>query len=58
MLNIQQIVELIPHRYPFILVDRIIELEDNKRAVGIKMYPLMNRFLAAIFLSILLCQVF
>lgn len=53
MLNIQQIVELIPHRYPFILVDRIIELEENKRAVGIKKYPLMNRFLAAIFLSIL-----
>lgn len=36
MLNIQQIVELIPHRYPFLLVDRIIELEENKRAVGIK----------------------
>lgn len=58
MLNIQQIVELIPHRYPFILVDRIIELEENKRAVGIKNVSINEPFLAAIFLSILLCQVF
>jgi len=27
---------IIPHRYPFLLVDRIIELEAGKRAVGIK----------------------
>ena len=36
MLNIDQIKELIPHRYPFLLVDRIIELEEGKRAKGIK----------------------
>lgn len=36
MLNINQIKELIPHRYPFLLVDRIIEIEETKRAVGIK----------------------
>lgn len=35
-LNAQQIQEIIPHRYPFLLVDRIIELEEGKRAVGIK----------------------
>ncbi|MFQ5511399.1 MAG: bifunctional UDP-3-O-[3-hydroxymyristoyl] N-acetylglucosamine deacetylase/3-hydroxyacyl-ACP dehydratase [Candidatus Krumholzibacteriia bacterium] len=28
--------EIMPHRYPFLLVDRIIELEDKKRVVGIK----------------------
>src|SRR3989337_2426285 len=27
---------IIPHRYPFLLVDQIIELERGKRAVGIK----------------------
>ena len=27
---------IIPHRYPFLLVDRIVEIEENKRAVGIK----------------------
>lgn len=36
MLNIDQIKELIPHRYPFLLVDKVIELEEGKKAVGIK----------------------
>lgn len=36
MLNVDQIKELIPHRYPFLLVDKVIELEVGKRAVGIK----------------------
>ena len=36
MLESQEIQEIIPHRYPFLLVDRIIELEVGKRAVGIK----------------------
>jgi 3-hydroxyacyl-[acyl-carrier-protein] dehydratase len=31
-----EIMKIIPHRYPFLLVDRIIELEEGKRAVGIK----------------------
>jgi 3-hydroxyacyl-[acyl-carrier-protein] dehydratase len=34
--NIQKIMELLPHRYPFILVDRIIELLPNERIVGLK----------------------
>ncbi|AIK35603.1 (3R)-hydroxymyristoyl-[acyl-carrier-] dehydratase (plasmid) [Bacillus pseudomycoides] len=33
MLNIQQIEEIIPHRYPLLLIDRIIEVEEGKRAV-------------------------
>jgi len=36
MLDIQQIKEIIPHRYPFLLVDKILEIEENKKAVGIK----------------------
>src|SRR5574342_1127813 len=36
MLDTTQIKEIIPHRYPFLLVDRIIEHEEGKRAVGIK----------------------
>lgn len=36
MLQSQEIQEIIPHRYPFLMVDRIIELEEGKRAVGIK----------------------
>ncbi|ASS94794.1 MULTISPECIES: 3-hydroxyacyl-ACP dehydratase FabZ [Bacillales] len=36
MLDITQIKEIIPHRYPFLLVDRIIEIDEGKRAVGLK----------------------
>jgi len=36
MLDIKQIKEILPHRYPFLLVDKIIELEPGKKAVGIK----------------------
>ncbi|GIN63016.1 3-hydroxyacyl-[acyl-carrier-protein] dehydratase FabZ [Robertmurraya siralis] len=36
MLDINEIKEIIPHRYPFLLVDKIIEIEEGKRAVGIK----------------------
>lgn len=36
MLSIEEIKKIIPHRYPFLLVDRILELEEGKRAVGLK----------------------
>lgn len=36
MLNIEEIKDIIPHRYPFLLVDKILELEEGKRVVGLK----------------------
>ena len=36
MLEADEIEKIIPHRYPFLLVDRMIEIEDGKRGVGIK----------------------
>lgn len=36
MLTNLEIQKIIPHRYPFLLVDKIIEMEEGKRAVGIK----------------------
>jgi len=36
MLDINQIMELLPHRYPFLLIDRILEFEPSKRIVGVK----------------------
>lgn len=36
MLNIKEIMDIIPHRQPFLLIDRIEELEPGKRAVGTK----------------------
>lgn len=35
-LNINDIMKLLPHRYPFLLVDKIVELEPKKKIVGIK----------------------
>jgi 3-hydroxyacyl-[acyl-carrier-protein] dehydratase len=35
-LDATQIQALIPHRYPFLLVDRILDIEPGKRAVGLK----------------------
>jgi 3-hydroxyacyl-[acyl-carrier-protein] dehydratase len=35
-LDIKQITELLPHRYPFLLIDRIIDIKGDKSAVGIK----------------------
>jgi UDP-3-O-[3-hydroxymyristoyl] N-acetylglucosamine deacetylase/3-hydroxyacyl-[acyl-carrier-protein] dehydratase len=35
-MDVQDIMRILPHRYPFLLVDKITELEAGKRAVGIK----------------------
>jgi 3-hydroxyacyl-[acyl-carrier-protein] dehydratase len=37
---------ILPHRYPFLLVDRIIEFEMDKRIVGIKNVSLSERYLS------------
>ncbi|KJE25901.1 beta-hydroxyacyl-(acyl-carrier-protein) dehydratase FabZ [Geobacillus kaustophilus] len=49
MLDIQQIQSIIPHRYPFLLVDRIVEIEEGKRAVGIKNVSANESFFAGHF---------
>ncbi|MDH4164038.1 MAG: 3-hydroxyacyl-ACP dehydratase FabZ [Nitrospirota bacterium] len=36
MIDINEIMKYLPHRYPFLLVDKIVEFEENKRIVGIK----------------------
>ncbi|GBE06682.1 MAG TPA: 3-hydroxyacyl-ACP dehydratase FabZ [Nitrospirae bacterium] len=36
MMNNLDIQNLIPHRYPFLMIDRIIEIEPYKKAVGVK----------------------
>ena len=35
-LNVQEIQNIIPHRYPFLLVDKVLEVEEGKRVVGMK----------------------
>lgn len=36
MLDIHRILQKLPHRYPFLLVDRVLEIEDAKRITAIK----------------------
>jgi beta-hydroxyacyl-[acyl carrier protein] dehydratase FabZ len=36
MYSIEDIMKVLPHRYPFLLVDRILEIEEKKRIVGLK----------------------
>jgi 3-hydroxyacyl-[acyl-carrier-protein] dehydratase len=45
VLDATQIQALIPHRYPFLLVDRVIELEPGKRAVGLKHISMSDGYL-------------
>ena len=44
VLDASDIQKILPHRYPFLLVDKIIELEPGKRAVGIKNVTINEEF--------------
>ena len=44
MIGIQEIFDILPHRYPFLLVDRILEIEMGKRIVGIKNVTINESF--------------
>ncbi len=44
MMDVTEIRKLIPHRYPFLLVDRIVEIEPNRRIVGIKNVTINESF--------------
>ena len=43
-LGIDDIMKVLPHRYPFLLVDRIIFLEEGRRAVGVKNVTINDNF--------------
>lgn len=44
MLDVKEIFKSIPHRYPFLLVDRILEIEGAERIVGIKNVSINESF--------------
>lgn len=44
MLDINEIKKIIPHRYPFLLVDKIIECDDDSNIVGIKSVTMNEPF--------------
>jgi 3-hydroxyacyl-[acyl-carrier-protein] dehydratase len=49
ILDSMAIQEILPHRYPFLFVDRIIELEPRVRIVGIKQVTINDQFFAGHF---------
>ena len=49
MLSVKEIEQIIPHRHPFLLVDRIEELEPGKKAVGYKCVTFDESFFAGHF---------
>lgn len=42
--NIQDIMKLLPHRYPFLLIDRVIELKSNEKIVALKNVTISEPF--------------
>lgn len=44
MLDVEAIRAVLPHRYPFLLVDRILDLEPGKRATGLKNVTINEEF--------------
>ncbi len=52
MMNLKEIMEILPHRYPFLLVDRILEIEPGKRILGIKNITINEPFFEGHFPSL------
>ena len=46
-MEIQDIRAILPHRYPFLLVDRVLEFEEDRRIVGIKNVSSNERYFIA-----------
>lgn len=42
--DVNDIQKILPHRYPFLMLDKVIELEEGKRAVGIKNVTMNEQF--------------
>ena len=49
ILDVRAIQEILPHRYPFLLVDKIIELVPRERIVGVKQVTINEHFFAGHF---------
>mgnify|MGYP001216772298 FL=1 len=43
-LNYHEIIDLIPHRYPFLLIDRVEDINENESAIGIKNVTINENF--------------
>jgi 3-hydroxyacyl-[acyl-carrier-protein] dehydratase len=48
-ISVERIMEMIPHRYPFLMVDRVVEMELNEYAVGVKNVTINEPFITGHF---------
>jgi len=44
MVDIQRIIEVLPHRYPFLLIDRVLDIKHDESAVGLKNVTFNEQF--------------
>ena len=58
VMSSEEINKVLPHRYPFLLVDRVVEMEPGKRAVGIKCVTANEPQFTGHFPIVLLCLVY
>jgi 3-hydroxyacyl-[acyl-carrier-protein] dehydratase len=49
MLDVNEILKYIPHRYPFLLVDRILEIQGDEKIIGIKNVSFNENFFSGHF---------
>lgn len=56
--DIQQLLEFLPHRYPFLLVDKIVDMDGDNYGVGIKNVTMNEPHFQGHFPGIRLCPVF
>ena len=48
-MNIEEIMQILPHRYPFLMIDRLLELVPGRKAVGIKNISINEPYFAGHF---------
>jgi 3-hydroxyacyl-[acyl-carrier-protein] dehydratase len=55
-MDIQEILEYLPHRYPFLLIDRVLSIEPGQSLIGLKNVSFNEPFFSVIFRSGRLCR--
>ena len=58
IIEIKDIMKLLPHRYPFLLVDRVLDYNDGENIKCLKNVTANEEFFVAIFLQTQLCREF
>lgn len=48
-MNIKEIMDIIPHRYPFLLIDKVISIEEGKKIIAIKNVTINEHFFSGHF---------